>query len=157
MGSGQGRSITIHWLLTRYEYNAVLGQHVVLMDTHLDIDSLECETTSAFPDSDSPPPRVEARDSAHVSSRKNPKQPPLTQPLLTEPKPAPPLEKAHSKNDFSLEIEVTVREPPKSFFSPARSKNLLVKGALVTGAAQWGDCKHNATHRRGAPQGGDRG
>ena len=93
-------------LLTRYEYNAVLGQHVVLMDTHLDIDSLECETTSAFPDSDSPPPRVEARDSAHVSSRKNPKQPPLTQPLLTEPKPAPPLEKAHSKNDFSLEIEV---------------------------------------------------
>eukprot|EP00959_Pyramimonas_sp_CCMP1952_P460409 9479803-Pyramimonas_sp.AAC.1 len=133
-------------LLTHFEYNAVLGPHVVLMDQHMDIDSLECETTSSIPDGDPPPtpPHTnKERETARKSPRKNPRQP------VTEPnKPAPPLEKAHSKHEFSLDIEVTLREPPKSFFSLGQSKSMLVKGGLITGAAQWGDCKHNATHRR---------
>jgi len=142
-------------MFTHYEYDVSLGEHVVLMDKHLDIDSLECETTSSagessrFKDRDHSPPQEDqsSRTEGKAQPRKIPSQPVV----MSKPHADPILEKVHSKAEYSLDIEVTLKESSaeSTIFSRfAKSTHLLAKNAIITGAANWGDCKHNTTHRR---------
>lgn len=129
-------------MFTKYEYTAEIGEHVVLLDKHVRIESMECKTVPesviARLRNDS---TVELNGQAPAlpsRSRHSPEQSDKTK----ENPASSSFENAFDREDFHLEVELTVYK-----HSILKIPH-LGKGTILSGAAEWGACLHNSTHLR---------
>ena len=108
---------------------------MVLLDQHVQIESMECSAVDATKRTPSPPP-----DKDHHQADDG--LPLLRRSELFGAPPGAAAEQDDGDGDYTLDVELTLHN------ASGLQPNLFVVGTLINGAERWSDCVINSTHRR---------